>query len=242
MPAEVLDLVSDFLINPDPDFPRDSDPNLYRKVRSLQNLRYTCRQLYHHSFPRIHFLSFLYAECRQPSCDPLLRIDPNYFQHPTQIPERVLPFLRPPLPNRRIPALPSISQTDRVIMETDWENVYRNWKTGYNWKNRAIMFKRCDTWLQDLQEVIWEGRNWGRVANYLIPGYVDQNLDQNPVGIVVAAIVINAQAPIGVAVDLDGIDDAVQALDDVFMQDAQEEETQEGGHFETELEQFQWPL
>lgn len=45
MPAEVLDLISDFLMEHHISPPRSFDSYLERKVQSLQNLRYTCRQL-----------------------------------------------------------------------------------------------------------------------------------------------------------------------------------------------------
>ena len=45
MPAEVLDLISDFLMELDTSTPRPFDPFLNQKVQSLQNLRHTCRQL-----------------------------------------------------------------------------------------------------------------------------------------------------------------------------------------------------
>ena len=45
MPAEVLDLISDFIMELDTSSPRPFDPLLEQKVQSLQNLRYTCRQL-----------------------------------------------------------------------------------------------------------------------------------------------------------------------------------------------------
>ena len=45
MPPEVLDLISDFLMELDTTSPRPFDPHLGQKVQSLQNLRYTCRQL-----------------------------------------------------------------------------------------------------------------------------------------------------------------------------------------------------
>jgi len=44
MPAEVLDLVSDFILDMDMSSPRPL-PDLIRKVQTLQHLRYTCRQM-----------------------------------------------------------------------------------------------------------------------------------------------------------------------------------------------------
>jgi hypothetical protein len=31
------------------------------------------------------------------------------------------------------------------------------------------MFERCIKWLGEMQEDIWEGREWGRTANYIVP-------------------------------------------------------------------------
>jgi len=93
---------------------------------------------------------------------------PN-FQYPIHIPTQPRPYLKPLLPNRRIPQLPPWRTIDRQVMETDWESVYRSWKQGLGWKNRITMFRRCEKWLTDLQEVIWEGREWGRTANYVVP-------------------------------------------------------------------------
>src|SRR5277367_5348692 len=45
MPAEVLDLISDFLMELDPSVPRPYDPNLDKNCRSLQSLRHTCRKM-----------------------------------------------------------------------------------------------------------------------------------------------------------------------------------------------------
>lgn len=45
MPPEVLDLISDFLMDLDTTCLRPSDPILDAKAQSLQNLRYTCRQM-----------------------------------------------------------------------------------------------------------------------------------------------------------------------------------------------------
>jgi hypothetical protein len=45
MPAEVLDLISNFIMEVDNSSPRLLEPNLHQKVQSLQNLRYTFRQM-----------------------------------------------------------------------------------------------------------------------------------------------------------------------------------------------------
>jgi hypothetical protein len=45
MPAEVLDLISDFIMQLDKSNPRPPDPLLETHVRTLQSLRSTCRQL-----------------------------------------------------------------------------------------------------------------------------------------------------------------------------------------------------
>src|SRR5271170_6937973 len=45
MPAEVLDLISDFLMQLDTSTPRSYDPNLDKNCRSLQSLRHTCRKM-----------------------------------------------------------------------------------------------------------------------------------------------------------------------------------------------------
>lgn len=55
------------------------------------------------------------------------------------------------------------------MLETDWESVYRGWKEGLGWTNRARGFARCEVWLGDLQEKVWEDREWGRTANYIVP-------------------------------------------------------------------------
>jgi len=47
--------------------------------------------------------------------------------------------------------------------------VYRGWKEGLGWTNRARAFARCEVWLGDLQEFVWEDREWGRTANYIVP-------------------------------------------------------------------------
>jgi hypothetical protein len=31
------------------------------------------------------------------------------------------------------------------------------------------MFERCTHWLSDMQDNIWEERDWGRTANYIVP-------------------------------------------------------------------------
>ena len=47
--------------------------------------------------------------------------------------------------------------------------MYRGWKEGLGWTNRARGFARCEVWLGDLQERVWEDREWGRTANYIVP-------------------------------------------------------------------------
>jgi len=42
------------------------------------------------------------------------------------------------------------------------------------------MFIRCEMWLGEMQEVIWEGREWGRTANYIVPRQLQQE-GQQPV-------------------------------------------------------------
>lgn len=191
MPAEVLDLISDFTMGLSTISPRPTDPEIDVKVQNLQNLRYTCRQMYHHSFPRIHFLSFLHSECRPyrnleivtrtvPSLQ-FLATHPQlqYWQYQIHIPHRRHPYTKPLLPYRRIPALPRWSQSDRTVMETDWEAVYRSWKEGLGWRNRVKMFVRCERWLEDMQEWIWQVREWGRTANYIVPPAGQEHQNQN---------------------------------------------------------------
>ena len=64
-------------------------------------------------------------------------------------------------------------------METDWEAVYRSWKEGLGWRNRVKMFVRCERWLEDMQEWIWQLREWGRTANYIVPPAGQENQNQN---------------------------------------------------------------
>src|SRR5208282_999162 len=98
---------------------------------------------------------------------PFLAMNPP-FQYHIHIPASPRAYVKPLLPYRRIPALPPFSATDRTVMETDWESMYRSWKEGYGWRNRVRMFVRCETWLVDLQESIWVDREWGRTANYVV--------------------------------------------------------------------------
>lgn len=133
---------------------------------------------YHHSFPRAHFLSLLHAET-QLQRSPL----PSSFKHHTYLtlPYRFqlsihintgqLPYIKPALPYRRIPLLPPLSPSslaDRTVLETDWEAMYRVWKQGLGWRNRGEMFLRCGVWLKGFQEGVWNGRVWGRTANYVV--------------------------------------------------------------------------
>lgn len=77
-------------------------------------------------------------------------------------------YVKPLLPCRRIPVLPPYSVTDRTVMETDWESMYRSWKEGYGWRNRLRMFSCCEIWLVDLQKTIWADREMGTTANYVV--------------------------------------------------------------------------
>jgi hypothetical protein len=185
MPGEVLDLISDFIMETPTTSPRPLDPELSAKVQTLQNLRYTCRRIYHHSFPRIHFLSFLHRECDVPSTSYTRHSSFQYlldqlahpFQYHIHLSDRSRPYRKPIPPYRRIPALPAFTNISRSVLETDWEQVYRSWKEGYGWQNRVRMFERCTHWLEEMQEYTWEGREWGRTANYIVPSDRQENMD-----------------------------------------------------------------
>jgi hypothetical protein len=43
------------------------------------------------------------------------------------------------------------------------------------------MFVRCETWLLDLQELIWSDREWGRTANYVVNVRTQQQENVPPV-------------------------------------------------------------
>jgi hypothetical protein len=116
-------------------------------------------------------------------------------------------------------------------METDWEVMYRSWKEGYGWRNRVKMFNRCERWLEDMQENIWEGRPWGRMANYLVSAR-QENQDAPAV---VAPANANANA------NMPG-----PAANDGLAVDNEDEEMQEVGNGDdavglNDYEQFQWP-
>lgn len=115
-------------------------------------------------------------------------------------------------------------------METDWEAVYRSWKEGYGWRNRVRLFVCCETWLGLMQETIWEDREWGRTANYVVPDPAQDNvLILQPPPIVVA--LQQHQAILGGGIGIGNVVMATAALAE------DEEMADEDG----DLEQFQWP-
>jgi hypothetical protein len=147
------------------------------------------------------------------------------FQYHIHIPQQPRPYIKPLLPYRRIPWLPPYSQIDRTVMETDWETVYRSWKEGLGWRNRVRMFVRCESWLGDLQDTIWSGREWGRTANYVIlpPGEENENL--------IPVVGNENNGPV------------IPVIQPVTWQGAEDEEMLEPVSNGTivDLEQFQWP-
>ena len=92
------------------------------------------------------------------------------------------------------------------------------------------MFVRCETWLYDMQEVIWKGREWGRTANYVIPLSTEVNDDQEPV----PTVQIDQG---GVGLDAGSVSfPPVAPVEDEGMQEI----LSDMGPFE-ELDEFQWP-
>jgi hypothetical protein len=116
-------------------------------------------------------------------------------------------------------------------MDTDWEAMYRSWKEGFGWRNRVKMFKRCQRWLEDLQEEIWERRPWGRMANYLI--LERQENQDTPAVVTPANANVDAEMP-GLAAN----DGPAVNNEDEEMQEAENENDAAGLN---DYEQFQWP-
>lgn len=71
--------------------------------------------------------------------------------------------------------------------------MYRGWKEGLGWRNRVKMFVRCEKWLKDMQQEIWENIPWERRANYIFDER-QENENVQPVAMPVAA-------PVGPPVD-----------------------------------------
>jgi len=107
------------------------------------------------------------------------------------------------------------------------------------------MFVRCETWLEDMQEVIWQDREWGRTANYTIPGGATGEVEQDngtgegqenellvalPPPAPPAAALPQQQQGQQLASDVAMTNGGVGEFDDMEMHD-------DNG----ELEQFQWP-
>jgi hypothetical protein len=84
------------------------------------------------------------------------------------------------------------------------------------------MFRRCETWLTELQLTNWVDMVWGRTANYIVQQRVE-NQDPAPVvGAVASAIVGNGDVSMVAAT---AVEDEGMADDDA----------------PGDLEQFQWP-
>ena len=105
------------------------------------------------------------------------------------------------------------------------------------------MFLRCEKWLGEMQEVIWQGREWGRTANYVVPvqgqGQGGHQQQQHLAGVQVQVVV--PQAPLGGP----GVGEQGALLlepeetDGEEMQEVLLSDTENGNG--NELDQFQWP-
>jgi hypothetical protein len=153
----------------------------------------------------------------------------HQLQHPIHSVRRTTP--KHALPYRRTPALPTYSQIDRTVMDTDWEAIYRSWKDGFGWRNRVKMFKRCERWLQDMQEDIWGGRPWAQMVNYRI---LERQENEEVSALVPPA---NADADAHVLGLAPNVGPAVNNEDEE-MQEAGNENDPAGLNG---YEQFQWP-
>lgn len=123
-------------------------------------------------------------------------------------------------------------------METDWESMYRSWKEGYGWRNRRVMFLRCEVWLGDMQEVNWIDKEWGRVANYVINGPSSRREENGGVvNIQQQAAVAAVVPPVGHMNNQDGQIGGVVGGEDEEMMEVAVDNGTSGG----DLEQFQWP-
>jgi hypothetical protein len=115
-------------------------------------------------------------------------------------------------------------------METDWEAVYRSWKEALGWRNRVKMFVRCERWLGDMQEWIWQRRQWGRTANYIVPPVGQENEGQNEPAPFAAGAGNGNEIGAAALIAPDATEEDEEMLDE--------------GHTEMiigDLEEFQWP-
>jgi hypothetical protein len=131
-------------------------------------------------------------------------------------------------------------------METDWESVYRNWKQGLGWKNRMRMFLQCEKWLGEMQECIWEGREWGRTANYIVPPEMQLPQPQPQPQAQAQQLPILAQQPVIILPQQHGnapipAPPVIQVENNEDMQDIVQIENGNGLENGNDLEQFSWP-